>query len=67
MLFATVSRGKNLGTRLLPHRSRTTAITSAWANKAPIFRSPITATSPRTWPTAYSLEMSNKAESHNPA
>ena len=44
MLFATVSRGRNSGTRLLPHRFK----------------------DERYLANGYSLEMSNKAEKHNP-
>jgi hypothetical protein len=57
MLFATVSRGKNLGTRLLPHRFKDDRYHVRLGKQGPYI--PIT--------NGYSLEMSNKAESHNPS
>ena len=67
MLFATVSRGKNLGTRLLPHRFKDDRFHVRLGKHGPYI--PITdyRDIPSILANGYSLEMSNKAEKHNPS
>jgi len=67
MLFATVSRGKHLGTRLLPHRFKDDRYHVRLGKQGPYI--PITdyRDIPSYLANGYSLEMSNKAESHNPS
>jgi hypothetical protein len=66
MLFATVSRGKNAGTRLLPHRFKDNRFHVHLGKEGPY----IPVTDPRDIPSylanGYSLQMSGRAESYNP-
>jgi hypothetical protein len=66
MLFATVSRGRNSGTRLLPHRFKDERYHVRLGKRGPYI--PITDDRdiPSYLANGYSLEMSNKAEKHNP-
>ena len=66
MLFATVSRGRKFGTRLLPHRFKDDRYHVRLGKQGPYI--PITdyRDIPSYLANGYSLEMSNKAEKHNP-
>jgi hypothetical protein len=67
MLFATVSRGKKLGTRLLPHRFKDNRYHVQLGKAGPYI--PITdyREIPSYLANGYSLLMSNKAERHTPS
>jgi hypothetical protein len=67
MLFATVSRGKKLGTRLLPHRFKDNRYRVQLGKEGPYI--PITdhREIPSYLANGYSLLMSNKAERHTPS
>jgi hypothetical protein len=67
MLFATVSRGKNSGARLLPHRFKDNRYRVQLGKQGPYI--PITdhREIPSYLANGYSLLMSNKAESHAPS
>lgn len=66
MLFATVSRGKKVGSRLLPHRFRDNRYRVQLGKKGPY----IPVTDDREIPSylanGYSLLMSNRAEGRTP-
>jgi len=66
-LFATVSRGKNLGTRLLPHRFKDNRYRVQLGKGGPYI--PITdyREIPSYLANGYSLLMSNRAERHTPS
>lgn len=66
MLFATVSRGKKLGTRLLPHRFKDNRYHVHLGKEGPYI--PITdyRDIPSYLANGYSLQMSDGAESHTP-
>jgi hypothetical protein len=66
MLFATVSRGKKLGTRLLPHRFKDNRYRVQLGKQGPYI--PVTdyREIPSYLANGYSLLMSNKAERHTP-
>jgi hypothetical protein len=66
MLFATVSRGKKAGTRLLPHRFKDNRYHVQLGKQGPYI--PITDYRDISSYLAngYSLTMSNQAASHNP-
>jgi hypothetical protein len=55
MLFAIVSRGKNLGTRLLPHRFEDNRYHVRLGKEVHTSRSPTTAISLLTWRMAIRL------------
>jgi hypothetical protein len=67
MLFATVSRGKNLGTRLLPHRFKDNRFHVHLGKDGPYI--PITdyRDIPSYLANGYSLQMSNKSEIPTPS
>jgi hypothetical protein len=67
MLFATVSRGKNRGTRLLPHRFKDDRYHVQLGKKGPYI--PITdhRDIPSYLANGYSLHMSDRAESQAPS
>jgi hypothetical protein len=66
MLFATVSRGKNAGTRLLPHRFKDNRFHVHLGKAGPY----IPVTDPRDLPSylanGYSLQMSSRGQDHAP-
>lgn len=66
MIFATVSRGRNSGTRLLPHRFKDERYHVRLGKQGPYI--PITDSRdiPSYLANGYSLEMSNKAEKRTP-
>ncbi|HMD42495.1 MAG TPA: hypothetical protein VKH45_05435 [Candidatus Acidoferrum sp.] len=66
MLFATVSRGKNVGTRLIPHRFKDSRYHVQLGKEGPYI--PITDDRdiPSYLANGYSLHMSGKARNHNP-
>ena len=66
MLFATVSRGRNSGTRLLPHRFKDERYHVRLGKQGPYI--PVTdyRDIPSYLANGYSLEMSNKTEKRNP-
>jgi hypothetical protein len=65
MLFATVSRGKNLGTRLLPHRFRDNRYHVSLGKDGPYIPVSDYRDIPSYLANGYSLQMSNRAENHN--
>jgi hypothetical protein len=66
MLFATVSRGKKAGTRLLPHRFQDNRYHVQLGKEGPYIPLSDYRDIPSYLANGYSLQMSNKAESHNP-
>ncbi len=66
MLFATVSRGKKLGTRLFPHRFKDERYHVHLGKEGPYI--PVTdyRDIPSYLANGYSLQMSDKPESHTP-
>jgi hypothetical protein len=66
MLFATVSRGKNLGTRLVPHRFKDNRYRVQLGKQGPYI--PVTdyREIPSYLANGYSLQMSNKDENRTP-
>ena len=66
MLFATVSRGKKAGTRLLPHQFKDNRYHVHLGRKGPYI--PITdyRDIPSYLANGYSLQMSDRADSHTP-
>jgi hypothetical protein len=66
MLFATVSRGKNLGVRLLPHRFKDNRYRVQLGKEGPYI--PVTdyREIPSYLANGYSLLMSNKSDRHTP-
>jgi hypothetical protein len=67
MLFATVSRGKNLGTRLLPHRFKDNRYRVQLGKQGPYIPLADRREIPSYLANGYSLLMSNKAENHAPS
>ncbi len=67
MLFATVSRGKNVGTRLLPHRFKDNRYHVHLGKQGPYI--PVTdyRDIPSYLANGYSLQMSDSAESRTPS
>ena len=67
MLFATVSRGKNLGTRLLPHRFKDDRYHVRLGKQGPYI--PITDSRdiPSYLANGYSLQMSDPNQNHTPS
>ena len=66
MLFATVSRGKNLGTRLLPHRFKDNRYRVQLGKQGPYIPLTDYREIPSYLANGYSLLMSNKDERHAP-
>jgi hypothetical protein len=67
MLFAIVSRGKHLGTRLLPHRFKDNRYHVRLGKGGPYIPVTDSRDLPSYLANGYSLEMSNGAENHNPS
>ncbi len=67
MLFAIVSRGKNLGTRLLPHRFKDNRYHVCLGKEGPYIPIADYRDIPSYLANGYSLQMSNRAECHNPS
>jgi hypothetical protein len=67
MLFATVSRGKKAGTRLLPHRFKDNRFHVQLGKEGPYIPLSDYRDIPSYLANGYSLQMSNRAESHNPS
>jgi hypothetical protein len=67
MLFAIVSRGKNLGTRLLPHRFKDNRYHVSLGKEGPYIPVADYRDIPSYLANGYSLQMSNTGESHNPS
>jgi hypothetical protein len=67
MLFAIVSRGKNVGTRLIPHRFKDNRYHVHLGKKGPYI--PITdyCDIPSYLANGYSLQMSDSAQKHMPS
>jgi hypothetical protein len=65
MLFAIVSRGKNLGTRLLPHRFKDNRYHVSLGKQGPYIPVADYRDIPSYLANGYSLQMSNRAENHN--
>ena len=67
MLFARVSRGKNLGVRLLPHRFKDNRYHVHLGKEGPYI--PVTdyRDIPSYLANGYSLQMSSKTEEHTPS
>jgi len=66
MLFATVSRGKNAGLRLLPHRFKDNRYHVQLGKGGPYIPLSDYRDIPSYLANGYSLQMSNKAECLNP-
>jgi hypothetical protein len=66
MLFATVSRGKKAGTRLLPHRFQDNRYHVQLGKEGPYIPLSDYRDIPSYLANGYSLQMSNRAENHNP-
>jgi hypothetical protein len=66
MLSATVSRGKKAGTRLLPHRFQDNRYHVQLGKEGPYIPLSDYRDIPSYLANGYSLQMSNKDESHNP-
>jgi hypothetical protein len=67
MLFATVSRGKKLGTRLLPHRYKDNRYRVQLGKEGAYIPVADYREIPSYLANGYSLLMSNKAERHAPS
>jgi hypothetical protein len=67
MLFAIVSRGRNLGTRLLPHRFKDHRFHVKLGRGGPYIPVSDDRDIPSYLANGYSLEMSNKSQRHNPS
>jgi hypothetical protein len=67
MLFATVSRGRNRGTRLLPHRFKDDRYHVQLGKKGPYIPLTDHRDIPSYLANGYSLQMSDKAESQTPS
>ena len=67
MLFAIVSRGKNLGTRLLPHRFKDNRYHVSLGKEGPYIPIADYRDIPSYLANGYSLQMSNRGENHNPS
>jgi hypothetical protein len=66
MLFATVSRGKNIGARLLPHRFKDDRYHVHLGKKGPYIPISDYRDIPSYLANGYSLQMSDRAESLTP-
>jgi hypothetical protein len=66
MLFATVSRGKKAGLRLLPHRFKDNRYHVQLGKEGPYIPLSDYRDIPSYLANGYSLQMSNRAENHNP-
>jgi hypothetical protein len=66
MLFATVTRGKNVGTRLLPHRFKDNRYRVQLGKNGPYIPLTDDREIPSYLANGYSLLMSNKAERQTP-
>ena len=66
MLFATVSRGKNVGTRLVPHRFNDNRYRVQLGREGPYIPVSDYREIPSYLANGYSLLMSNKDEHHSP-
>jgi hypothetical protein len=67
MLFATVSRGKNRGTRLLPHRFKDDRYHLQLGKEGPYIPVSDYRDIPSYLANGYSLQMSDRAESLTPS
>jgi hypothetical protein len=67
MMFAIVSRGKNSGMRLLPHRYRDNRFRVSLGDEGPSIPISDDRDIPCYLANGYSLRMSDSAESHNPS
>jgi hypothetical protein len=67
MLFAIVSRGKHLGSRLLPHRFKDNRYHVRLGKSGPYIPVTDSRDIPSYLANGYSLEMSSNAESQNPS
>jgi hypothetical protein len=67
MLFATVSRGKKLGTRLLPHRYKDNRYRVQLGKQGPYIPLADDREIPSYLANGYSLLMSNKEENRPPS
>jgi hypothetical protein len=67
MLFATVSRGKNVGTRLLPHRFKDNRFHVHLGKDGPYIPISDYRDIPSYLANGYSLQMSNKSEIPTPS
>jgi len=67
MLFAIVSRGKNLGTRLLPHRFRDNRYHVSLGKDGPYIPVSDYRDIPSYLANGYSLQMSDASQSHTPS
>jgi hypothetical protein len=67
MLFAIVSRGKNVGTRLLPHRFQDNRYHVHLGKKGPYIPIADYRDIPSYLANGYSLQMSDKAQKHTPS
>jgi hypothetical protein len=67
MLFAIVSRGKNLGTRLLPHRFEDNRYHVRLGQEGIDIPVSDSRDIPSYLANGYSLQMSNNAKDHNPS
>jgi hypothetical protein len=66
MLFATVSRGKKSGTRLLPHRFKDDRYRVQLGKEGPYIPVTDSRDIPSYLANGYSLHMSDRADSHTP-
>lgn len=66
MLFATVSRGKKIGARLLPHRFKDDRYHVHLGKEGPYIPVTDSRDLPSYLANGYSLQMSDRAESHTP-
>lgn len=66
MLFAIVSRGKNRGARLLPHRFKDERYHVQLGRKGPYIPVTDSRDIPSYLANGYSLHMSDRADSHTP-
>jgi hypothetical protein len=67
MLFAVVARGKNLGTRLVPHRFKDNRYHVHLGKKGPFIPVSDYRDIPSYLANGYSLQMSNGGHNHNPS
>jgi hypothetical protein len=67
MLFATVSRGKNRGIRLLPHRFKDDRYHVQLGKRGPYIPINDSRDIPCYLANGYSLQMSDRAEKHTPS
>jgi hypothetical protein len=67
MVFAIVSRGKNSGMRLLPHRYKDNRYRVSLGDEGPFIPISDDRDIPSYLANGYSLRMSNAAENRNPS